>query len=314
MGFKSAHLAPAVAVIAIVGAMAAVRPSAEEPRSEAALKRTIAELRAEVARLRAGDSIPGVEPPPAGSGETPSPGSGRQITTLKRPDAPIPLEEIRALLRSRSRAEQGLGLKALESNALRADRLALLQDMMQGGNAGMNSRGLSLLKTIGGADATALAVGVLQKAGPSWLRCQAASVLGDLGDSAALSPLLDASRTDDFQVRAAAVAALDQVGHAAPLRELIATLADMLDHPDGRVREDAVELLSTFRTPAVLPTLAKALGDRTNSRIREAAANALGQTRLAEAIPCLEGALNDSEPVVRRAAQQALDALRASRK
>lgn len=313
MRSKSMHRASAIVVIVIAGAVAvaAGRSPAEHACPEAALKVKVSELRAEVARLRGGRGVPDVEQPPAGSGETPS---ERQVEVAEGGEAPLPLEAIPALLGSRSRAEQGLGLKAIGSLALREDKVALLREVLEGGDAAMKSRALPLLKTVGGAESVALAAGVLRKDGPSWLRAQAALALGELGDAAALAPLIDASRTGDLQVRAGAVAALDRLGQPAPLQELIGTLAEMLDHPDGRMREDAVGLLSTFRTPAVFSTLAKALGDRTNSRIREAAADALGQARLAEAIPFLEGALHDSEPGVRQAAQHALDAIRTAKR
>jgi HEAT repeat protein len=232
----------------------------------------------------------------------------------QRPLETAPINGIAALLRSRNPVERGGGLRGLGSLASRAEKIAILRETLDGADAGTKSRALSLLKTVGGADAVALAAGVLQGGGPSWLRSQAASVLGDLGDPAALGPLLDVSREEDLQVRAYAVAALDQLGHAAPLRETLTALAGLLDHPDGRKREDAVELLSTFRTPAVLPALAVALVDPTNSRIREAAADALGRTRRLEAVPYLEGALGDSEPGVREAARRALDAIREARR
>lgn len=299
MRFKPVPLASAIAAIVILITVAAGRSPAEPSRSEAALKAKIVELRAEIAKLHGERRVPAAEGPSAGSHAAP-------------PERPV--EEVPApLIKSRSRAEQGLALKGLGSLAGREEKLALLRGMMEGADAGMKSRALSLLKTVGGADSVALAAGVLQKDGPAWLRSQAASVLGDLGDPAALGPLLDASRADDLQVRAGAVAALDRLGQSAPLHELLGTLAGMLDHPDGRVREDAVELLSSFRTPAVFSTLAKALGDPTNSRIREAAVDVLGQSRLAEAIPYLDKALNDSDPGVRAAAQHGLDAIRAAK-
>ncbi|HEX7897528.1 MAG TPA: HEAT repeat domain-containing protein [Planctomycetota bacterium] len=276
-------LAPAIAAIAITVALAAGRSPAPRPGSGIPRKADVAEPRA-----------PDVESPSDRPPEA----------------APLPIKDIPALLKSRNPAERGRGLRALGSLASRAERIAALRETLNGADTGTKSRALSLLKAVGGADAVSLAAGVLRADGPSWLRAQAASVLGDLGDASALAPLLDVSRGEDLQVRAGAVAALDQLGHAAPLRELIGTLAEMLDHPDGRKREEAVDLLSTFRTPAVFPALAVALGDRTNSRIREAAADALGQSRRAEAAPYLEGALGDAEPGVREAARRGLDAIR----
>jgi HEAT repeat protein len=157
----------------------------------------------------------------------------------------------------------------------------------------------------------ALAAGVLRKDGPSWLRAQAASVLGEIADPSALPVLLEVARTDDLDVRASAASSLDRLGHSAPLQDLIATLAEMLGHRDGGKREDAVSLLSSLQTPSTMPSLVRALGDPTNSRVREAAAEALGRSRLAPAIPALEAALDDPEPRVREAARQAIDTLRA---
>lgn len=304
-------LVVAAIAIALPLAMAAGRPSRESYRSEDALKAKIAELRSEVAMLRARSGDPDAKRP-AESGNTASEGSDLEATKVRV--TPPAIDEIRALLRSPNRARQGLGLKALGSLSARDERLALLRETLEGADAGLKGRALSLLKTAGGAESVALAVGVLQKEGPSWLRSQAAGVLGELGDAAALPALLDASQSGDLQLRASAVAALDRLGQPAPLQDLIWTLAGLLDHPDGRKRQDAVDLLSAFRTPAVLPGLAKALGDPTDSRVREAAADALGHTRLPEAIPYLEGALQDSEHRVRQAARHALDTLRAEGK
>src|SRR6185295_4932936 len=107
--------ASAVAAIAIaVAAAAANRSPAEAPRSDAALKAKIAELRAEVARLR---EERGVYPK-----ETPSPSSEPQADAIKGREAPLPLDETRVLLRSRQRADQGRGLKRLESLTVREEK------------------------------------------------------------------------------------------------------------------------------------------------------------------------------------------------
>lgn len=304
MRSRSAPLIALAAAIVIIVTVAAGRSAGEAPRSEAALKAKIAALRAELARVRAEQRQVAVaeEPPPAASAQAGGIAQGAEPAAL--------VEETAVPSASRSR---GFVLRSLGSLKLREEKLALLRRILDGPDVATRSRALSLLKTVGGAEAALLAAGVLEKEGPSWLRSQAAGVLGELGDAAALAPLLGASRSEDLQLRAAAVEALDRLGHPAPLQELMVVLAGMLDHPDGRMREDAVELMSTFRTPAVFPALAKALGDPTNSRIREAAAEALGLTRLTEAVPCLEGALNDADPGVRQAAQAALDSLRSGK-
>jgi HEAT repeat protein len=161
-----------------------------------------------------------------------------------------------------------------------------------------------------GPDAADVAIAVLQGDGPFWLRAQAASVLGEIADPSALPALLEASRSEDLDLRARAALSLDGFGHSGPLQELMIGLVEMLDHADGAKREDAVFLLSSLQTPSTLPALLKALGDRTNSRVREAAAEALGRSKLTQALPSLEAALQDPEPRVRDAARAAVDALR----
>jgi HEAT repeat protein len=218
-------------------------------------------------------------------------------------------ERVRALLRGRRREDRALALRSLESLPDRAEKMALLGEALEGADDRTKSRVLSILRSLGGSDSAALALEIFRAEGPPWLRAYAASVLGELGDPAALPDLLDASRGGDLQIRTGAAAALDRLGQPAPLWEVIASLALMLDHPDGAKREDAVDLLSGLRTPEAIAPLAKALADPTNSRVRAAAADALGQTRLAAAIPSLEAALGDPEPSVRRAAARALETL-----
>lgn len=277
------HASVLAAIAIVVGiAVAATRPSPEDP----ALRAKIVRLQAEVARLRA---VPPGPAEPAGR-TAPSVPPAAQAQPRGKPD-----------------------LRSVASIADREEKLALLRDLMRGSDAGLKSRALSILRDLRGPEAAALAVGVLQKDGPSWLRAQAAGVLGEIADPTAMPALLEASRSEDWDIRAGAAAALDRFGHSGPLQELIAGLVGMLDHRDGGKREDAVFLLSSLRTPSALPGLVKALGDPTNSRIREAAADALGRSQFAAAIPYLETAAADPEPNVREAARLAIESLRQSR-
>jgi len=288
------------AAIAMVVAVAAIRRSPDAAGSPAALRLQIASRRPEVPAL----------PPASSDGAT-------AVLETARPDAaperPTAVARVQALLRSRNRAEQGRGLKELESIADPAEKLAVLRGVIEGLDPRMKSRALLLLKGLRGPEAAALAAGVLQGDGPSWLRSQAAAALGDIGDAGTLPALWEALRTDDLGVRAGVASALDRFGQSGPMQELILDLASLLDHADGARREDAVLLMASLQTPAVIPALSKALRDPTNSRIREAAADALGRTALAEVVPYLEAALQDPEARVREAARHALEMLRGPR-
>lgn len=297
------------AAIAIAIAVSVIRRSQDGPGSQAASRLQIASRRSEVPALRSTPSPP--------EGERGAEAVATAAFETMRPDlAPERLPEIdriQALLRSRNRADQGRGLKALESIADSGEKLAVLRGGMEALDPRLKSRALLLLKGLRGSEAAALAARVLQGDGPSWLRSQAAYALGDIGDAGTLPALWDASRTDDLDVRAGVASALDRFGQSGPMQELILDLAALLDHADGARREDAVLLMATIQTPAVIPALSKALNDPTNSRIREAAADALGRTARTEALPYLEAALQDPEARVRQAAQHALETIRAAR-
>jgi HEAT repeat protein len=280
------------AAIAILIAVAANRRSSEDPE----LKARLAALQSEVARLRA--ARPG--PEASAAPESPVP-----PTPTPQPQAPP--------ANARSRNESRRRLQAAGSVVDREEKMTLLRDLLGGSDASLNSRALAMLREFRGPDAAALAAGVLRKEGPSWLRAQAASVLGEMAEPSALPALLEAAQAEDLDVRASAASSLDRLGHSAPLHDLIGLLSGMLEHHDRGKREDAVFLLSSLQSPSALPPLVRALGDATNSRVREAAAEALGRSKFDQAIPPLEAALDDPEPQVRDAARRAIDALRARR-
>jgi HEAT repeat protein len=285
-GTRHTSAAAAIAIVVLI-AVAATRPSPGDP----ALQAKIACLEAEVGRLRAARTTATLHESPGAP--SPSASVARTESPRKRVGAP--------------------GLRTLASITDRQEKLKLLRDLLHGSDAGLKSRALSTLRDFHDAEAAALVLPVLRVSGPSWLRAQAASVLGDIADPSALPALLEAAQSDDWDIRAGAASSLDRFGHAGPLQQLIANLVELLDHPDGGRREDAVCLLSSLQTPSALPGLVKALGDPTNSRIREAAADALGRSRLAAAIPYLETATGDPEPNVREAARLAIESLRQTR-
>jgi len=234
----------------------------------------------------------------------PSPRPTRITAAAATPLTAEPERPIEKRMAQKRPTELGLGLPD------RQDKLALLRDVLKGSDVKVKSRALTALRGLRGAEAAALAVGVLQGDGPSWLRAQAASVLGEIGDPSAYAALLDASRAEDLDLRACAASSLDRLGNSAPLQELIGALTRMLDDRDGGKREDAVFALSSLQTPTTIPPLAKAIRDPTNSRVREAAADALGRSTFAEVVPVLETALDDPEPRVREAAQAAIKSVK----
>lgn len=118
--------------------------------------------------------------------------------------------------------------------------------------------------------------------------------------------LITQLRSEDTQVRAAAVAALGQQGEAA-----VTTLLEVLGDSSPRVRWYAASLLVPVATPVAVPGLIGALSDPMPN-VRVAAISALARIGTREAIAGISQGLDDPHWQVRRAAVYALGELRAS--
>ncbi|HVE39795.1 MAG TPA: HEAT repeat domain-containing protein [Planctomycetota bacterium] len=271
--------------------------------SLAALRARVAELEAERAELKSGDA------PQARVAEAPA-----ALPEQKTPAAaPLSVDQIRALLKSAKKEDQSRALQEIEGMADRRQKLSLLRSMVESGDRGLVSRAVSMLRKISDPESVALLTTVLSTEGPAGPRWQAAMALGDLGDPIAITPLRDAYRSSDLEIRSAAAYALDKFGQAEPAREVMETLAGMLQSPDGGVREDAIDLLTHIPMPNSLPLLVTALNDATNNHVREDAADAMGARKMVEAVPYLQKALQDPAANVRGAAQKAISRINGSK-
>jgi HEAT repeat protein len=280
-----------------------------ESRTVSALRARVAELEAERAALKSADGpsarLP--ESPAALPKEADGPAAKPGVA------APLSVDQIRALLRSPKKEDQARAVQEIEAMTDRRQKLSLLRAMIESGDRSLVSRAVSMLRKIADPESVALLATLLATEGPAGPRWQAAVTLGDLGDPSAISPLRDAFRSSDLHVRAAAAYALDKFGQPEPARELMQTLAGMLQSPDGGIREDAVDLLTHIPLPNALPLLVGALNDPTNNHVREDAADAMGARKLLEALPYLERALQDPAANVRSAAQQAIDRIKTTK-
>ncbi len=262
-----------------------------------------AALRERVARLEA--EIAGKALPPSAP-ESADPRPGKAPEPLRELPKVVGIEQIRALFKSGTREDLNKAFKEIEALPDRAEKLALLRDLLAGGDRQQGLRSVSILKKMGGADAAQLIAGVLTKDGPSDLRAQAAVALGELGDQSALPALQEAWRTGDVQVRSGVAVALDRFGQREPLESILGTLSGMLGAADGGTREDAMDILTGIKMPGSLPLMVAALGDPSNNHLREDAADAMGAQGLTAALPYLEKALQDPSANVRTAAERAI--------
>ncbi|MBZ0315539.1 MAG: HEAT repeat domain-containing protein [Anaerolineae bacterium] len=124
--------------------------------------------------------------------------------------------------------------------------------------------------------------------------------LGQIGDPAAVPPLLDILRDADEIVRGRAWEALGNIGTPAVPR-LLESLRDF----NEKVRAGAANALGNIKDPVALPNLLEALHDP-SPQVRASAAAALGNIGDPIAITALSDALRDSDISVRRLAANAL--------
>jgi HEAT repeat protein len=122
------------------------------------------------------------------------------------------------------------------------------------------------------------------------LRIQAATMLGRIGDAAAVPALLDALRGEFYTVRAAAALALGEIGHSRAIESLLVALKD----PEPQVRIAALKALGKFREPGTFEAMANLLLDDPEIDVRQAAARALGASKHPAALSFLMEALADS--------------------
>jgi HEAT repeat protein len=135
-----------------------------------------------------------------------------------------------------------------------------------------------------------------------------AAALIQIGDPAAVEPLIELLDNGSEQVRLYAAYALGGLKD----RRAVTALARTLGDPSSSVRGIAAHALGQIGSRDALEPLGRALDDR-SSHVRATAAYALASIGDRSAMPQLEARLrSDADPTVRKAAQEAIDALRRS--
>jgi HEAT repeat protein len=131
------------------------------------------------------------------------------------------------------------------------------------------------------------------------IRWKAAVTLGEIGDTRAISPLVELLGDKDRFVRSRAAYALGLIGAPA-----VETLKDAVSRGDTDFRKGAVAALGKVDDPSATEALVPALGDP-SPEIRQDAISAL-TARGPGAVPALAPALCDPDPRKRKGAAQAL--------
>ncbi|MEH2084455.1 MAG: HEAT repeat domain-containing protein, partial [Nostoc sp.] len=158
----------------------------------------------------------------------------------------------------------------------------------------------SALGKIGNAEVVPELIAAL-KDSKSYVRDKAASALGKIGNAEVVPELIAALKDSELYVRYNAASALGNIGNAEAVPGLIAALKDF----NYNVRGNAASALGNIGNAEAVPELIAALKD-SNYNVRGKVASALGNIGNAKAVPELIAALKDSESYVRYDAASAL--------
>jgi HEAT repeat protein len=138
-------------------------------------------------------------------------------------------------------------------------------------------------------------------------RSTASMVLGWVGGTDAVLPLVDALGNNNKKVRAASAYALGRIGDI----RAVETLEEALNDKEKEVRESAAQALGWIGNPRGIKPLSLALADK-DKGVRLAAAHGLGLIGQ-PAFAALKGALGNSDKAVRKEAARALGLIADSR-
>ena len=222
--------------------------------------------------------------------------------------APISQDPIETLLGSKDPGDRAEALLLISALPDRADKIAYLRKIFDNGDKKLQLEALALLPEIGGAEASEMALQMMLKGGPPWLRQPAAATLMEIADPSAMPTLRDAYADGDGKTRLFAARALAKLGDAGPQQEIYSQAMQDLASPDSSLREKAVKRLGQVGGPEAIVTLGQSLSDP-DSQVRKAAVKALGDSGHLAAIVALEPALADSDEDIRKQAARAIELL-----
>ena len=260
------------------------------------------------------DLAPAAEhrPPPgqrneSGSGSRPKREEGQEESATP----PTP-EKIMEMIRSGDRGEQTRALENIDLITDLSDKLEALSIILKSHrdddrSRGLKGRAMEKLKELGGPDAVAIAIDVMNTAHFGWERRSAVNALGDMGDQTALSALQAAYDESGIGRKAAVAVALRKLGDATYVSRFAQDARVTYGNVNGALRENVMKSLGRLKDPAiVIPLASMALSDA-NHDVRHTAVKALGETGSPDAIPYLKTALDDPKKDIRRSAARAIE-------
>jgi hypothetical protein len=251
--------------------------------------------------------VAGPDQPQIRLAQTPTEPMGAPFVSTPKDE--LSSDQMRAMLRRRSQWGQAFEvLKRLED---RPRKLTLLGELFTLGSVDLRipTSAYMQLAEMGGPDAAEVIEKGLLIADDDRMRIRAVKALGQAGASRSVGVLLETYQSAALELRVACAAALNELGNAGPASEVLLTLGGLLDNPDGAIRREAVENISTLKVSTAIPVLAQALRD-SNGDVRSEAISGLEGLGLPGVMPLLEQATNDSNSSVANDARNAIERLR----
>ncbi len=219
------------------------------------------------------------------------------------PDAALPV--LATHFRSETDPEVRRHMLWVMAEAGDASALPAVESALGDSDPEVRKAALAAMTEIGTADVVPLLVRALDDPEPENQR-MAVFALAEVADSddpsdTAVNGLVRAARSDDPEVRKAAIMALSEVESEAAIPALAAATTDA----DPEVRRHAIWALAESDAPEATPVLTRATGD-SDPEVRRFALHALAERGDAVSVDIMARSLEDEDPEVRRAALMAL--------
>ena len=179
--------------------------------------------------------------------------------------------------------------------------VAMLSEILGGTDAELQAAALRFLREVSGPDSAKTVAALLPKT-PATGQAMLLEDLATRADVSVLPAVVEASKSQDANVRLAAIKAMGKLGNASALAFLTQTAASGAGAEQEAARRALDILPAADVNPAMLDLAAK--GD---VKIRAEVIRALGARRAAAAVPVLLAAAKDADAGVRTEALKSLD-------
>jgi HEAT repeat protein len=216
-------------------------------------------------------------------------------------------EKLRASLQSTD--DFGKLVKILEGIPDRALKMKMLREATCSKDARRIYTALQVLRKMKGRDVAEVVEVCLKAQEERGYGGEPARMLGEIGDVLSYTPLTEALRSKNEEVRVNSADSLKKLGYPAAAQELAIVYTRQFESSDGALRKKSVETLAQLHREGSIGVFARALKD-SNGDVRLQALYAFSSLEKQEYLPLLEPLVNDPNPEVAEEAKGVVDGLK----